>query len=429
MVTTIEEIAATSFADTGLVGGTHYRYQVTVRTTRGEAVASAESEAAVMHGLIDSWSLDLDEDGTVRLQVENGEVRALVSTRRSVVLHALEEGGSLAEEQILREEVSRNDIYEPRSVDTALLPNGTRALSLATNTHNQQPNRAWVMLFGADGRPISNTTRQFDFDIVAAANGQIEASDLAAAVEFDLVVHDADNRVAIADFELADAESYSAADPDAPSWWAAFAKDLVVGVDGWAFNGHTKYVKRFPGFDQEMSCLFVGGGQCAFALLDSERMFTETYENNSWLKEGDGVRSRLRLADPNPFIEIYWSTGGDGFGIEFPVSIVHGAVYRLGLRLSADEAVTWLRDPVLWSSSEEPEFPWTSVAPLGDDLLVVHGDQPERVRRDQASVPGVRLEVSHTQLRRWLDGEGREWYAVVLPDLNQIRTRAAARVV
>jgi hypothetical protein len=172
-----------------------------------------------------------------------------------------------------------------------------------------------------------------------------------------------------------------------------------------------------------MSCLFFAIGQCAFALLDSDRMFNESYDHWFWLRDGDGVRSRLLLSrDADPFIEIYWATTGESLGIEFPVSIVPGVVYRLGLRLSADEAVTWLRDPVLWVSPDEAALPWTSVAPLGDDLMVLYDDRPQRILLDRENSPVPQLlDAPHTELRVWLDSEGAQWYAVILPGLNQIR--------
>ncbi|NKB72759.1 MAG: hypothetical protein GKR89_37280 [Candidatus Latescibacteria bacterium] len=65
-VAVLDDPAATSFRDTGLVGNTEHTYRIAVQTQQDESVVSQEQQA-IFHPWIASWPLAIEEDEYVRL--------------------------------------------------------------------------------------------------------------------------------------------------------------------------------------------------------------------------------------------------------------------------------------------------------------------------------------------------------------------------
>ena len=87
IIARVEDVAVTSWVDTGLVGNTEYFYRVLVVTTLGEELASGERNGSI-HPLLQTWPLDIVAEEYVRLYVElDGRLRALVANE-SQVAHA-----------------------------------------------------------------------------------------------------------------------------------------------------------------------------------------------------------------------------------------------------------------------------------------------------------------------------------------------------
>jgi len=78
VVAEIGDIATTSVVDDELRGNTEYRYQVVTLTELDEEIASEEG-GGILHPLVDTWPLDLEDGEHLRLYMENGDLFALVA--------------------------------------------------------------------------------------------------------------------------------------------------------------------------------------------------------------------------------------------------------------------------------------------------------------------------------------------------------------
>ena len=153
---TVDEIADRTVAaltDSNMMGNTEYFYRVVVVTEREEEVPSAEMSGR-FHSPLAEWPLEMEEEGYVRLYVEEeGRITALVADRRQVRLFFFSEDGFLLEEQLLVDIAL--DAIEPFSVSTALLSDGRRLLGLAVQ------DVAMVAEFTETGKQIQERRQLF----------------------------------------------------------------------------------------------------------------------------------------------------------------------------------------------------------------------------------------------------------------------------
>ncbi len=91
----VEDIAVTSFTDTGLAGNTEYFYRVVVLTEQDEEVESAE-QSGMFHPLLETWPLEVEAGDFVRLYIEEEDrVTVLVSSPNRVRLLFFDPQGML----------------------------------------------------------------------------------------------------------------------------------------------------------------------------------------------------------------------------------------------------------------------------------------------------------------------------------------------
>ncbi|MBI4529990.1 MAG: fibronectin type III domain-containing protein [Candidatus Latescibacteria bacterium] len=162
VIAEIPDITQTLFVESGLIGGFDYFYKVVAVTGRGEEVASNEAgeefffnePALFIHrggGLIDLPEIEAGDYG--RLYVEpdprTAQRGTLLLAGADRVRLSYYTGGTALERQVLVQNVHLP--IAPRSVATALTPDGTRFLSMALGK------LLTVLTFGQDGLPFSET--------------------------------------------------------------------------------------------------------------------------------------------------------------------------------------------------------------------------------------------------------------------------------
>ena len=163
LITQIEDRSDTSYIDTGLVGNREYSYHVDVVTERGEITPSLV-ESGILHPLVGSWPLDVEDEGYVRLYMEDGNLLALVSDLHRVRLIFFDATGGILEEQILihdRDPDCELGIH-PGVFALASQPNGNLYLGLALGT------TAVLLAFDSQGTQIRS---EYTFTVNLAERG------------------------------------------------------------------------------------------------------------------------------------------------------------------------------------------------------------------------------------------------------------------
>jgi len=194
---------STFLVDGGLVGNTRYFHRLVVETEAGEEVAGEEAGGA-FHERVGGWTLDVEEEGYVRLRAEpDGRIECLVAERDEVRLLHFDRDGRLLSEWLVIETGGAS--FEPKSAALARLSDGRRLLRLATGQ------AVAVSAYGPDGRPIMHRRPHFVEALESLSADQTQVRGVAALlmggergedeVGFDnLRVSSADSTLALEDF-------------------------------------------------------------------------------------------------------------------------------------------------------------------------------------------------------------------------------------
>jgi hypothetical protein len=171
MVAETTDITSTSAVDDDLTGNTEYQYQVVVLTDLDEEIAS-EERSGLLHPLIDTWALDMEEGEYVRLYKQGGAIMALMTGEQRVRLLSFASDGQLLEEQVLLEHPWLE--IAPHTGTITFLPDGTRLLGLVTAPFAGYD--GWspqLLAFDADGLLLSSEI-DVDHDFQSAGSSTIE---------------------------------------------------------------------------------------------------------------------------------------------------------------------------------------------------------------------------------------------------------------
>ena len=145
------DIATTSAVDDSLIGNTRYQYEVVVLTDLDEEVASEEL-GGILHALVDTWPLDMEDGEYVRLYKEDDRVLALISGVQRVRLLSFTSDGLLLEEQVLLDQPFLD--ITPHASALAFLPDGTRFLAVFTMVSPFGDRSPQLLAYDADGLPL-----------------------------------------------------------------------------------------------------------------------------------------------------------------------------------------------------------------------------------------------------------------------------------
>ena len=173
VVAEITDITSTSVVDDGLIGNTEYVYQVVVLTDLDEEIASEEL-GGILHPLVDTWSLDMEDGEYVRLYKEDDRILALISGMQRVRLPSFSSDGQLLEEQVLLDHPFLD--IAPQSGALALLPDGTRRLAVASVLGPLGSARGTQLLaYDADGLPLlRELTVEHEFESFGPSATEVE---------------------------------------------------------------------------------------------------------------------------------------------------------------------------------------------------------------------------------------------------------------
>ena len=208
VVAEITDIALTSFVDNGLIGNTEYVYQVVVLTDLDEEIASDE-RGGLLHALVDTWPLDMEDGEYVRLYKEDDSILALVSGVQRVRLLSFASDGQSLDEQVLLDHPFLD--MTPHTGAITFLPDGTRLLGLVTNASPVFDSRIPQLLaYDADGSPLPREYPvDHDFESFGPSTteveGQIFLTSLGPSVLVDNVQFTSNGRLLVSDdFERSD---------------------------------------------------------------------------------------------------------------------------------------------------------------------------------------------------------------------------------
>jgi len=417
----VQEIAdreETSWVDTGLVGNTAYFYRVVVMTERGEEVASAEV-SDIIHPLVASWPLAVEEDAFVRLYAEEeGRLTALVAGPDRVRLLFFGAGGQLREEQVLL--VLPEGIIEPQTVATTLTPEGKRFLILTIGDLNG------IIIFEADGRLIKEKRALFADVFPEPLTGEEAKVDGAIGITgnfgvyFDNVMVSTEEGVRFAeDFESGQLEAWNFS-------YGAFDEGWFTAARG---SNSVRLRKEEPSWSDfhlgvdvlftQLGWVHMGIGSTAFY---NSRFYLDLYSRNQ----------RARLVwyfRPPRGSELERKTGT----FEEDVVLLPGVPYRLGLGFVGGRFSVSLEGPTwAWARSGDEEASWNSLALMkteaGDGVVLGSGRQTYDLSQGEES-EGFVYEDEVSEVRAWrVEGSlsSWSWLGICLPRANRVLVRKGA---
>ena len=165
-------LSDTTYVDTDLKGNTEYSYQVVVVTDKVARIPSPPVTGA-FHQLVDSWPVDVEDGGYVRLYRQEDHLVALVSEPQRVRHIALDTDGAVREEQVLLQNRWLN--IAPFTVNLATFSDGTRYLGLVVKAEKFGEDKVTAMLLAFDdqGAPVyvaEHTSPRLDMENLANLN-------------------------------------------------------------------------------------------------------------------------------------------------------------------------------------------------------------------------------------------------------------------
>ena len=432
VVASIPDIATTSFVDTSLHGNIEYIYRLVVKTTRAESVPGTEVRVTSFHALTATWPLDIADGDFVRLYREQPDrITALVSSPDSIRVVHFDPDGTLIEEQLLLELPFIEDtgigepfeVFDPRSADTAPLPEGGRALSLINRQRDPRNNSKeeripWLMTFAPDGEPmrrnVVSITRE---DIVEQLDGdQLELFETWRLDLYDLVLV----QVGIVGDEIVVENGGEAL--EFVNLVESFYKPHVVSLEHTPRADFMMFVST-PGrirvtmdtvwgredAEQSSLCAWYDGdpGQSALcAVMGFTRGSDLDRRPAVWVHSADHLPESWQFRGPD-------------------IAKIVGAPYRVGLSLNAaeDGIEGWIDSPVLWKG-EDTESPWATVSVGPAELAVTDADQSIGITPAGEETGIWTLDVPASQVRSWTTEERSiRWTGVCLPLASKILVR------
>jgi hypothetical protein len=419
----VAEIAGptvTTFTDIGLVGNTEYSYQVVGITSQDEETRS-QARSGRFHPLVATWDLDVGADEYVRLYREEERLAALAAAPSGVRLLFFAPDGTILEEQVLLNG-SGSNLFEPRSVTTALDPEGTRFLSLISLLGPSA-----VLLFDADGLPLLqqeetpfNDTFPEAFDIAnARVKGEIAVSIRDAAVD-NIVVSAEGSGVFADDFEEGRLDTA----------WAVSGRNVRPADIGRMFvvqNGRALFRSAVPenlisfqvnmqnqfwqDFRSEMDAVLLKSthGLVNFSVgsipfLEFSLRFSSEKATWSWIYHPPDESSSERRSIDESFLFFL------------------GVPYRLGLEMAEGQFRGSIMSPVLWHEPSAESSRWSSLAYLENQIALTVGNRAFTIGQEGENTPSpVSYYNTMSEIRTWDSGTAtRPWLGVCQPQGNQV---------
>ncbi|MEW6749768.1 MAG: hypothetical protein AB1505_02170, partial [Candidatus Latescibacterota bacterium] len=416
VVAEVTDVATTATADSYLTGNTAYYYQVVVVTARGEEVASAERSGA-FHRLVDTWPLALESGGYARLYGEGDRLAVLtVPNRHEARLHFLGPQGTLVGDLELLNHPAMS--FDPRSVATAVSPQGERYLSLG------QEGQAVLLRYAADGRllrqeePVLLDSLPVLAGLQAQVNGEIGLRNIG------------EGRVAFDDVSVSTAAGVVFADDFAGGDLAGWR--LSAGNEAAVEDGQLVFSRERRGYAVRTDSSWQDYRLEADVVLVDQNANAQVLVGSA----GYGDRSShssfsLELDHRGQQVALWWrfvpppGSGGlvQGAHSLRPLAVLLGLPYRVGLGYAQGQVSAWVSSPVYWRSRAAPGSPWTSLAlaedVAGGPLAFTAGEWRCTVSAARREIGGRTLGVEVSETRVWRVGRSL-WLGVCVPQTNQV---------
>ena len=423
----IANATETGFEDTGLLGNSDYSYRVAVLTARGEAVPSDEVGGDI-HGFVESWPLDVDDDAYVRLYNEGEDVlTVLVATHTSVRLLFVDGHGEVRGEQTLVD-LPHADI-EPRSVTTAMMPGPQRTLSLRTG------NGATVLVFDLAGEPITREYPLFaewfadPLGELAVTVGTIQVASWRAGQYSGQAVPVSYNNIRIwVDGQNVFDEGF---DAGAAEKWTR--QGLAV-EDGWGHGGHGDYsLAMFDGVWRSVRLgvdLLLRGGIGRVTL-------GSTVAGGQRLKPSSHYQVSLSAESTASIYSLQVPAEGRTAAIRetqpLDFRMARGLPYRLVLELDAGWFTAWIATHQVWGSSLDDDSGWCNIVAMEGVLGIVAGKALHSIDASGTDQQQHDLSFAASETRSWdieVSTGAATWLGYCLPAGNQVvygRSGASAK--
>ena len=415
-VARIANLTVTDVVDEGLLANTAYSYRVDVVTTQGESLSSDEVVGGI-HGFVESWPLDLEDDAFVRLYREGADgLTVLVATRTSVRLLLVDGHGEVLEEQTLLD--LPHAYIEPQSVTTVVMGGTRRVLSLRTGDD------ATVLEYNLEGEPV---TQEYPLFVDGFADPLGELAVTGGAITMysrsggsrGLAVVSYDNiRLWVEGQKVFD-EGFDAGTTE--SW----GRETLTVEDGW---GHATagdllsivFDDVWRSVRLEADVVLRGG--IAGVALGSTSLGGQTLRPSS--------RFELRLSATSS-VSVLWGRAdveGHRTGVNetelLTFQIVRGLPYHVGLKLADGRFSAWITPPYqVWTAELDDDSGWCNIVAVEDALAIVAGKERHTVdaadaARQQGDLPDEASEVHSWDLP--VSTGTAIWLGYCLPERNQV---------
>jgi hypothetical protein len=392
IVARVEDVAVTSWVDTGLVGNTEYFYRVLVVTALGEELASGE-RSGLIHPLLQTWPLDIAPEESIRLYAEpDGRLRALLANESQVRMLSFGSEGEEEDEQVLW--ASEFESISARSAATALLADGSRVVSLRLT--REPEDHTTLLHYDADGQPLLYDRALFADDFVSIRNVEVpgRVRYLGTTSFLNEITITSGGQVVITD----DFQS-----EDDPGW------DLRSGstTDG---RWQGSLIKADSTW-RDVSLSTTGTiGPHRFAV-----QFTQIGNGSEFFQlQLSGFQARAILS----------FEGFDRTTYIAPIVLFPDVLFDTRLSLEDGLPRSSVSQPPLVVVAAHARSSHVSVAALENWVAIVDGFQPYTLVLGQASTKQARFAFDASEMRIWSVGQGadtRSWLGVCLADQHQVR--------
>ena len=405
----------TTFLDSGLAGNTDYSYHVVVRTTKGEEQAG-NSAAAIMHELVASWALDLEEGGLVRLYAYPGQpLTALVSSPTRVRLVSVDREAGPGLSTLL--------IKRPRHFGlhfSGLMPHSvskTRDAAGRRWAHITSEDGSAVVQVDEDGSVILGPPMPLhddEFQQLPVPSRLKGVTITADYMEFDrIALTDVGGTVFVDDFDALDLES---------TWDDVQADDIEVSDGRLIANGDIRLAvgeelseptivadiilqRRAaggPDADTYTGPTIRFGGTTRLSL--SSRRCVKPFDCD------DTTNYEVRL--------VFSSTDTLGYPPSTWVKPYYGLPYRLSLGVPDGVPEAWLASPVVWPDATLVAD-WLTMVAVGDRLLITSKGASHLLDADGESRGVDPSPDDIGEMRVWETGQQTQ-LGYTIPSRNQV---------
>lgn len=395
-----------AYNDSGLEGNTPYTYVIAVRTESGHDVPS-RGVSGTIHELVDTWPLTVSEQDHIRLYADQpGRIEALVARSNRVSLLTLSTSGALLDEWTPLS--ARSLRIEPSSVSLTWDSEGRRLMTAVAERH-------FVLLaYSADGTAGQYRSLETSWSLTDLADDeQVAVGGLIALTAGSPGEVTFDNlRVSTRGAELSE-EDFSGPLP------APWSLDSDAAVD----DG------RLIVTPQTRSSLTL---LAEAATRDDEGWRDVRVEADVTTRRARaGLRIGLRTAsvgvalDPETQeIVLEWLFGRTTGRDTRPFPVLDGLSYRLALEVIDGRITVEVASPIRWFAEHGHDGRWSTVATLGDEILVTDGASPWYLGAGDGPdqfLPELAAPIAEARIWRLAEEQTfLRWIGLALAQTNQI---------